>query len=122
MGDDEDIRDAAFFRLWIRLASQCPSRVAIALAPCAVERDYRMALSRLAREERINLPPARIDPELIWLGAQKLPMWGGHLERGEPVSDPMMRRWITDGIIEAVSSPRPGYVLTDKGRELIEQH
>lgn len=57
--------------------------------------------------------------ELEWLGRQRLPMWGGHLERGEPVSDPNMRAWIDDGIIEAVEQPRPGYVLTDKGRQLI---
>ena len=54
--------------------------------------------------------------ELNWLGRQRLPMWGGHLERGEPVSDPQMRHWIADGMIEAVTEPRPGYVITDKGR------
>lgn len=59
--------------------------------------------------------------ELQWLGRQTLPMWGGHLERGEPVSDPQMRAWIADGLIEAVESPRCGYILTAKGREFANQ-
>ena len=48
--------------------------------------------------------------ELEWLGRQRLPMWGGHLERGEPVSDPMMQHWIAEGLIEAVEKPCQGYV------------
>jgi hypothetical protein len=56
---------------------------------------------------------------LQWLGRQSLPMWGGHLGRKEPISHPQIRTWIADGIIEAVEKPRPGYVLTDKGRAAI---
>lgn len=58
--------------------------------------------------------------ELRWLGRQSLPVWGGHLERGEPLRDAQMHAWVRDGIIAAVSHPRLGYVLTDKGREYIE--
>jgi hypothetical protein len=54
--------------------------------------------------------------QLEWLAKQTESMWGGHIERGEPVSDPTMRRWIADGIIAEVSYPRPGYVLTTKGK------
>lgn len=59
---------------------------------------------------------------LRWLSTEPLPMWGGHLERGEPLSDPEMRQWIEDEWIRAVDEPRKGYVLTDKGREVIRQH
>lgn len=61
--------------------------------------------------------------ELEWLSKQPLPMWGGHLERGEPASDPQLRSWVTDGIVEAVEQPCKGYVLTEKGRRyLAERH
>jgi hypothetical protein len=53
---DDDIRDAKLFRLWIRLANVKPGRVASTLARCTTEGDYREALLKLAREERINLP------------------------------------------------------------------
>jgi hypothetical protein len=56
---------------------------------------------------------------LEWLGRQRGPRWGGHLARGEPVSDPDMRLWIEAGIIEAVDQPQRGYVLTEKGRRFI---
>lgn len=56
MADNEDIRDAALFRLWIRLADEKPSKVAVALAHCTHAEDYRVALTLLARQERINLP------------------------------------------------------------------
>lgn len=54
--------------------------------------------------------------ELQWLARQQLPMWGGHLERREPVSNANMRQYIDDGLIKAVSRPRLGYIITDKGR------
>lgn len=53
--------------------------------------------------------------ELKWLSEQSLPMWGGHLERGEPISDPVMRGWVEDGLILAVEKPRLGYIITPKG-------
>lgn len=59
--------------------------------------------------------------ELVWLSRQWLPMWGGHLTRGEPISDPQMRQWVQDGLIAAVEKPRPGYVITDKGRALLAE-
>lgn len=48
------------------------------------------------------------------LGRSEQPLWGGHLKRGEPVNDPDMRRWIENGLIEAVGTE--GYRLTDAGR------
>lgn len=57
--------------------------------------------------------------ELQWLSKQHAPMWGGHLERREPISDPQMQAWVSSGIIEAVECPQPGYILTAKGRKLI---
>lgn len=54
---------------------------------------------------------------LRYLARSRQPLWGGHLKRGEPVSDPDMRRWIDEGIIEVVGTD--GYVITDKGRALI---
>lgn len=57
--------------------------------------------------------------ELKWLAKQHEPVWGGHLARGEPISDSTMQAWVADGIIEAVKRPRIGYVLTEKGRKLI---
>lgn len=56
MTPDEDIRDAALFRLWIRLGSEQPSRVANKLTWCKTVEQYRAALMELAQEERINLP------------------------------------------------------------------
>lgn len=57
--------------------------------------------------------------ELEWLARQNLPVWGGHLERGEPISDPQMRVWVADGVIQSVAKPCLGYVITEKGRALI---
>lgn len=54
---------------------------------------------------------------LGWLSKQRSPMWGAHLERGTPVSDPDMRRWIELGWIEAVE--KRGYVLTEAGRHAL---
>lgn len=57
MADDEDIRDAACFRLWVRLAENSPIRVAKALAKCVSAEDHRKAILTLAVEEGVNLPP-----------------------------------------------------------------
>jgi hypothetical protein len=59
--------------------------------------------------------------ELRWLARQPYPVWGGHLERGEPITSPQMQAWVTDGIIEAVDQPVRGYRITDKGRALISK-
>lgn len=58
--------------------------------------------------------------QLKWLGNQPVPMWGGHLERNEPVTDYSMRGWIDSRLIQAVTHPHPGYILTSKGRAEIE--
>jgi hypothetical protein len=46
------------------------------------------------------------------------PLWGGHLERGDPITDRDMQRWLDNGWI-AVSEDRSGYVLTDLGRRVV---
>ena len=61
-----------------------------------------------------KMPSERM--ELEWLGRQTKPVWGGHLERGEPITDANMQRWLDQGIIKAVETPSKGYVLTDIGR------
>ena len=53
---DMDANDAVLFRFWIRMAASHPGRVARALAKCVTLADYRHALVKLAKEERINLP------------------------------------------------------------------
>ena len=60
-------------------------------------------------------------PELEWLSKQKIPMWGGHLERGEQITDRQMQEWVDCGIIMAVTKPCLGYVLTDRGRAAIQE-
>lgn len=54
---------------------------------------------------------------LRYLALSGRPLWGGHLQRGEPVSDPDMRRWIEDGWIKAVGTE--GYVITEAGRQMV---
>lgn len=50
--------------------------------------------------------------ELRYL-AKHQPLWGAHLQRGEPLTDPQMRRWIESGLIEAQGTD--GYRLTAIG-------
>lgn len=58
--------------------------------------------------------------ELRYLDKSSRPLWGGHLDRGEPLSDPHMKRWLELGLIEAVDwSGLRGYVLTTKGTSAI---
>ena len=52
--------------------------------------------------------------ELAYLEKQRKPIWGGHLERREPLGDPQMQRWIDLGIITKVGDE--GYIITDLGR------
>lgn len=63
-----------------------------------------------------------MNAQLRWLGEQRVPRWGGHLDRGETLSDRQMQCWIDDGLIAAVDEPCRGYVLTDKGRAYITMH
>lgn len=53
---DDDARDGVLFRLWIRLAAECPGDVARELAYCVTLQSYREALMRLAQKHRANLP------------------------------------------------------------------
>ena len=52
---------------------------------------------------------------LSFLAAQEDPVWGGHLERGEPLNDAAMIGWLDRGWIEQVEDK--GYRITDSGRE-----
>lgn len=54
--DQDDVLDAALFRLWCRAASTHPGLVAKKLAPCLTPDAYRNALISVARELRVNLP------------------------------------------------------------------
>ena len=55
--------------------------------------------------------------ELAYLGRSSVPLWGGHLQRGEELRNDNMRRWIEQGMIEAVGCE--GYILTAAGRAAI---
>lgn len=54
---------------------------------------------------------------LGYLAREACPCWGGHLERGEPITDPDMQRWIDHGLIEKVDNR--GYVATHLCRHLL---
>ena len=56
--------------------------------------------------------------QLEYLGRSYKPLWGGHLGRGEPLTDGDMKRWLDNGWI-AIADDRTGYVLTDLGRSIM---
>lgn len=56
---------------------------------------------------------------LGYLAKATRPLWGGHLQRGEPVTDPDMPRWLELGWIEQVGNQ--GYLLTAKGAHDLQQ-
>ena len=64
--------------------------------------------------------------ELAWLARQQRPMWGGHIERDEPLPyDSPLRRYLDLGLIERHQVMRQrqtikGYRITNKGRALIK--
>lgn len=51
---------------------------------------------------------------LSYLQNATQPLWGGHLKRKEPITDPDMQRWIDAGWIVAVGEK--GYIATEKCR------
>lgn len=55
---------------------------------------------------------------LRWLAQQHRPMWGGHLERGEPLADGVVKDLLTAGLI-AIDEDRIGYMITEAGRNAI---
>ena len=59
--------------------------------------------------------------ELEWLERQPHPVWAGHLKRGEPASR-NLQAMIDGGLIEAVSKPCIGYVITEKGRAYVRDN
>lgn len=56
---------------------------------------------------------------LEYLAKSHRPLWGGHLKRGERITDPDMQRWLDSGWIEAIGAD--GYCITNKGREFLQQ-
>lgn len=50
------------------------------------------------------------DDQLRYLARSPKPLWGGHLKRGEPITDSDMQRWLDLGLIEAVG--KEGYRAT----------
>lgn len=61
--------------------------------------------------------------ELRYLARSQTPLWGGHLERGEPITDVQMQRWVDLGLIKAVGTR--GYIATglcraSLGRKIID--
>lgn len=60
--------------------------------------------------------------ELEWLARQSQPVWGGHLERGEPLpQDSGIGAYLRAGLIERHDAlGRKGYRITRAGLEFIE--
>lgn len=50
-----------------------------------------------------------------WIDYVGHPAFGGHIERGEPLTDQDVKSWLEAGFIK-LADPPVGYVLTDKGR------
>jgi len=57
--------------------------------------------------------------ELTYLADQVYPIWGGHLHRGQPQTDPLMQRWLALGLIVQVRND--GYCITGLGRAALAQ-
>lgn len=57
--------------------------------------------------------------ELRWLSWQHTPVWGAHLQRGEPLKNNQMLRWLELGLIEAIGMR--GYRITPAGRAALEK-
>lgn len=59
--------------------------------------------------------------ELAWLAMADVPMWGGHFERGEPLSDGPIKDYLNRGLIREVSTPRAGYLISESGLAELEK-
>lgn len=57
---------------------------------------------------------------LAFLAISDKPLWGGHLQRGEPITDPDMQRWLDSGLIKRIGNE--GYVISEIGLREIEAH
>lgn len=55
--------------------------------------------------------------QLQYLAKSSRPLWGGHLQRGERITDPDMERWLECGWIQVVGDK--GYEITDLGRKAL---
>lgn len=56
---------------------------------------------------------------LGYLEKARQPLWGGHLKRNQPITDPDMSRWLAHGWIERVGNQ--GYALTALGQIVLHQ-
>jgi hypothetical protein len=54
--------------------------------------------------------------QLAYLSRAGRPLWGGHLQRAEPITCHDMKRWVELGLIEAYGNE--GYILTERGRKI----
>lgn len=62
---------------------------------------------------------------LIWLSQQSEPVWGGHLERGEPIDGPRIdlrfSEWVRNRLVEEwPNHHKRGYRITEKGRVILK--
>jgi len=73
MNFDDDSRDGILFRFWIRAASfpgGFPSDLMRALKDCVTPEDYRRALTDLAKEKGVNLPPHEPASKIIEMAGE----------------------------------------------------
>jgi hypothetical protein len=54
---------------------------------------------------------------LGYLAKSNTPLWGAHIQRGDPITDPDMQRWIDTGLIERAGDD--GYVATEKCKRIL---
>ena len=60
--------------------------------------------------------------ELRWLSRQTAPVWGGHIERREPITDRQFKAWVKHGIIRQEVGPAgTGYRITPRGLVLLKR-
>lgn len=59
--------------------------------------------------------------ELSYLRMRDRPLWGGHVERGEPITAPRLQKWVDEGLIEYTEVTLKGYVLTEKGKQALDK-
>jgi hypothetical protein len=57
--------------------------------------------------------------ELRYFAKSRYPLFGGHLERGEPLPDPQLARWLEMGLIKQVGNK--GYEITPAGRAALTE-
>lgn len=85
---------------------------------------YDHETARRVWNTRNGRQPAATTPkeiyQLEWL-ARHQPAWGGHLERGEPISDPLMQSMVDRGLIATTGDPPSGYAVTEYGMKTLSE-